>query len=136
MEKTKVLSRRIHIPQTRDNVNNNVASRNSEGLRRIRSTHASLVQPEWTGTRQQHPPLNVSANMNGIGMWITSSFLSKKIFNNSWQIFNTRGNLQYIAQSNFKRRSSSPMYDLQSRERNQWNGQVQINLRSKLTKLK
>lgn len=29
-----------------------------------------------------------------------------------------------VAQSNFKRRSPSPMYDLQSRERNQWNGQV------------
>ncbi|KAK9300350.1 hypothetical protein QLX08_006896 [Tetragonisca angustula] len=93
VEKTKVLSRRIHIPQARDNVNNNVASRNSEGLRRMRGTHTSLVQPEWTSTRQQHPPLNVSANMNG------------------------------ITQSNFKRRSSSPMYDLQSRERNQWNGQ-------------
>ena len=74
MEKTKVLSRRIHIPQARDNVNNNVASRNSEGLRRMRGTHTSLVQPEWTSTRQQHPPLNVSANMNGISMSITSSF--------------------------------------------------------------
>lgn len=56
----RVFSRRIHIPQARDNVNNNVASRNSEGLRRVRGTHTSLVQPEWIGTRQQHPTLNVS----------------------------------------------------------------------------
>lgn len=70
MEKTKVLSRRIHIPQARDNgVVNNIASRTSEGLRRIRGTHTSYVQPpEWTGSRQQHPPLNVSTSLNGTGM--------------------------------------------------------------------
>ncbi|XP_033320589.1 meiosis regulator and mRNA stability factor 1 isoform X3 [Bombus bifarius] len=95
VEKTKVLSRRIHIPQARENgVVNNNTSRNSEGLRRIRGTQTSFVQPpEWTGPRQQYPPLNVPASLNG------------------------------TAQSNFKRRSPSPMYDLQSRERNQWNGQ-------------
>ncbi|XP_031832959.1 meiosis regulator and mRNA stability factor 1-like protein isoform X2 [Nomia melanderi] len=97
VEKTKLLSRRIHIPQARDNtVTNNVSSRTPEGLRRIRVTHHSFVQPsEWTGPRQQSL-LNVSASFNG----------------------NSQSN-------SFKRRSPSPMCDLQARERNQWNGQNQ-----------
>lgn len=70
MEKTKVLSRRIHIPQARENgVVNNNTSRNSESLRRIRGTQTSFVQPpEWTGPRQQYPPLNVPTSLNGTGM--------------------------------------------------------------------
>ncbi|CAK9817150.1 Meiosis regulator and mRNA stability factor 1 [Anthophora quadrimaculata] len=106
VEKTKVLSRRIHIPQARDNgVTNNVASRNPESLRRIRGTYASYVQPsEWTGSRQQHHSLNTYTNFNGTH-----------------------------SQSNFKRRSPSPMCDLQSRERNQWNGQQNVSVRSTRT---
>ncbi|XP_076293611.1 meiosis regulator and mRNA stability factor 1-like protein [Lasioglossum baleicum] len=96
----KLLSRRIHIPQARDNTaTSNVSSRTPEGLRRIRGTHNSFVQPpEWTGSRQQHPQLNVSANFNGNG---------------------------HSQLNSFKRRSPSPMCDLQPRERNQWNGQNQ-----------
>lgn len=69
MEKTKVLNRRIHIPQARDNgVVNSVAFRTPEGLRRIRGSHTSYVQPpEWTGSRQQHPSLNTSGGFNTSG---------------------------------------------------------------------
>ncbi|KZC11840.1 Meiosis arrest female protein 1 [Dufourea novaeangliae] len=100
VEKTKVLSRRIHIPQARDNtISNNVSSRTPEGLRRVRGIHNSFVQPpEWSGVRQQHPPLNIPANFNGNG---------------------------HSQSNSFKRRSPSPMCDLQPRERNQWNGQNQ-----------
>ncbi|XP_078035098.1 meiosis regulator and mRNA stability factor 1-like protein isoform X2 [Augochlora pura] len=96
----KLLSRRIHIPQARDNtVTNNVSSRTPESLRRIRGTHNSFVQSsEWTGPRQQQPLLNVSANFNGNGHSQTNSF---------------------------NRRSPSPMCDVQLRERNQWGGQNQ-----------
>ncbi|OAD54921.1 Meiosis arrest female protein 1 like protein [Eufriesea mexicana] len=82
VEKTKVLSRRIHIPQVRDNgVVNNIASRSSESLRRLRGTHTYVQPPKWTASRQQHPPLNVSTSLNGTAH----------------------------SQSNFKRRSPSPI---------------------------
>lgn len=103
VEKTKVLSRRIHIPQARDNgVVNDVAPRTSEALRCIRGTHTYVQPSEWTG---QHPSLNVPINLNGTTH----------------------------PQSNFKRRSPSPMYDLQSRERNQWNGQQNASVRTTRT---
>ncbi|XP_076763665.1 meiosis regulator and mRNA stability factor 1-like protein isoform X3 [Xylocopa sonorina] len=107
VEKTKVLSRRIHIPQARDNgVVNNAASRIPDGLRRTRGTHIAYVQPsERAGSRQQHPPLNVSANLNGT----THS------------------------QTGFKRRSPSPMYDLPSQECNQWNGQPNMSVHNTRT---
>ncbi|XP_076160269.1 meiosis regulator and mRNA stability factor 1-like protein isoform X2 [Ptiloglossa arizonensis] len=109
VEKTKVLNRRVHIPQARDSTatNNNVALRNPECLRRVRGTHNSFVQPpEWTGPRQQHPPLNVSASFNE----------------------------NVHSQSNsFKRRSPSPMCDLQPRERSPWNGQNQKSVRNTRT---
>ncbi|XP_033336634.2 meiosis regulator and mRNA stability factor 1-like protein isoform X2 [Megalopta genalis] len=96
----KLLSRRIHIPQARDNtITNNVSSRTPESLRRMRGAHNSFVQStEWTGPRQQHPLLNVSANFNGNG---------------------------HSQSNSFRRRSPSPMCDLQLRERNQWGGQNQ-----------
>ncbi|XP_054008380.1 meiosis regulator and mRNA stability factor 1 isoform X1 [Hylaeus anthracinus] len=73
VEKTKVLSRRLHIPQARENaVASNVATRN----------------------------------------------------------FNGNGHSQ---SNSFKRRSPSPMCDLQPRERNQWNGQNQKSARSTRT---
>ncbi|XP_043257610.1 meiosis regulator and mRNA stability factor 1 [Colletes gigas] len=104
VEKTKVLSRRLHIPQARDNTaTNNVASRTPESLRCIRGTCTSFVQPpEWAGSRQPHPPLNASTSFNGNA---------------------------HSQSSSFKRRSPSPLYDLQSRERNQWNGQNQKSVR-------
>lgn len=73
MEKTKVLSRRIHIPQARDNgVVNDVAPRTSEALRCIRGTHTYVQPSEWTG---QHPSLNVPINLNGTSMCIIFSFI-------------------------------------------------------------
>ncbi|XP_029037560.1 meiosis regulator and mRNA stability factor 1 isoform X1 [Osmia bicornis bicornis] len=107
VEKTKVLSRRIHIPQVRDNGVASNTPRTPENLRRIRGTHTSFVQPsEWVGSRQ-HPPLNTSVNFNGT----------------------------VHSQSNFKRRSPSPMCDIQPRERQQWNGQNQhsVSMRSSRT---
>ena len=108
VEKTKVLSRRIHIPQSRDSAAaNNAVSRTPENVRRIRGAHNSFVQPpEWTGPRQQHPSLNASANFNGS---------------------------VHTQPNSFKRRSPSPMCDLPPRERNQWNGQNQQSVRNSRT---
>ncbi|XP_076241468.1 meiosis regulator and mRNA stability factor 1-like protein [Calliopsis andreniformis] len=104
VEKTKMLSRRIHIPQARDNAaQNNITSRTSDNVRRMRG--AFVQPPEWSGSRQ-HPPLNISGNFNG----------------------------NAHSQSNsFKRRSPSPMCDLQSKEKNQWNGQNQQSVRNSRT---
>ncbi|TGZ52718.1 Limkain-b1 [Temnothorax longispinosus] len=95
-EKSKVLSKRVHIPQVRDN---NVAvttlSRTPEGLRRIRGTHGTFLHAsEWLGGRQSYNSLAVP--------------------------------LSYNAQSNsFKRRSPSPLYDAPTREKSSWHGQNQ-----------
>ncbi|XP_026673319.1 meiosis regulator and mRNA stability factor 1 isoform X2 [Ceratina calcarata] len=114
VEKTKVLSRRIHIPQPRDNgVVNNPPPRTPEGLRRIKGSQSPFVQSvEWT-TSRQHPPLNASANSNGSISECPSH--------------------PAHSQSGFKRRSPSPMCDLQARERNQWNGQQNVSVRSTRT---
>ncbi|XP_071579394.1 meiosis regulator and mRNA stability factor 1 isoform X3 [Temnothorax nylanderi] len=95
-EKSKVLSKRVHIPQVRDN-NGAVTtlSRTPEGLRRIRGTHGTFLHAsEWLGGRQSYNSLAVP--------------------------------LSYNAQSNsFKRRSPSPLYDAPTREKSSWHGQNQ-----------
>ncbi|XP_018313863.1 meiosis arrest female protein 1 homolog isoform X4 [Mycetomoellerius zeteki] len=106
-EKSKILNKRTHVPQVRDN---NVAvtttSRTPEGLRRIRGTHGTFLHAsEWIGGRQPYNSLAVP--------------------------------LGYNVQSNpYKRRSPSPLYDAPTREKSSWhsqNQQQQISTRNNKT---
>ncbi|XP_011876529.1 PREDICTED: meiosis arrest female protein 1 homolog isoform X7 [Vollenhovia emeryi] len=98
-EKSKILGKRAHIPQVRDN---NVAvtttARTPEGLRRIRGTHGTFLHAsEWFGGRQSYNSLAVPLNYN-------------------------------VQPNSFKRRSPSPLYDAPTREKSSWHGQqVQVN---------
>ncbi|KAG7210665.1 hypothetical protein KM043_012173 [Ampulex compressa] len=110
MEKTKMLGKRAHGPQVRDStLPGNSGSRTPEGLRRMRGTHDVLVHPpECSGTRQPYQPLPIPQNYSG--------------------------NV-HCQPNNFKRRSPSPMYDTQTRERTQWSSQNQqsISIRNSRT---
>jgi len=66
-EKSKILNKRTHVPQVRDN---NVAitttSRTPEGLRRIRGTHGTFLHAsEWIGGRQSYNSLAIPLGYNG-----------------------------------------------------------------------
>ncbi|XP_018346736.1 PREDICTED: meiosis arrest female protein 1 homolog isoform X3 [Trachymyrmex septentrionalis] len=106
-EKSKILNKRTHVPQVRDNnVPITTTSRTPEGLRRIRGTHGTFLHAsEWIGGRQ---PYNSLAVPHG-----------------------------YNVQSNpYKRRSPSPLYDASIREKSSWhsqNQQQQISTRNNKT---
>ncbi|KYN00174.1 Limkain-b1 [Cyphomyrmex costatus] len=107
VKKSKILNKRTHVPQVRDNnVAVTTASRTPEGLRRIRGTHSTFLHAsEWIGGRQPYNSLAVP--------------------------------LGYNVQSNlYKRRSPSPLYDAPTREKSSWhsqNQQQQISTRNNKT---
>jgi len=67
MEKPKILGKRTHISQVRDNnIVSNTTSRTPDGIRRIRGTHSSFTHaPEWFAGRQSYNSLTVPLNYNG-----------------------------------------------------------------------
>ncbi|XP_067208207.1 meiosis regulator and mRNA stability factor 1 isoform X2 [Linepithema humile] len=105
MEKSKILGKRAHVPQVRDNsVAVSATSRTPEGLRRIRGTHGTFTHSsEWGGGRQSYTSLAVPLSYNA-------------------------------SQSNFKRRSPSPLYDAPTREKTVWHGQNQQQVSSRNSK--
>ncbi|KAL0122954.1 hypothetical protein PUN28_007547 [Cardiocondyla obscurior] len=95
-EMSKVLGKRAHIPQVREN---NLAvstiSRTPEGLRRIRGTHGTFLHAsERLGGRQSYNSLAVPFGYN-------------------------------VQSNSFKRRSPSPLYDAPTRDKNSWHSQTQ-----------
>lgn len=119
VEKSKILGKRAHVSQVRDNnVAIGVTSRTPEGLRRIRGTHGSFAYAsEWVGGRQSYNSLAVPLNYNGNSLKL---FLLLHL-----TIINIIYYCTTIGQSNsFKRRSPSPLYDAPTREKNTWHGQV------------
>ncbi|EZA49569.1 Limkain-b1 [Ooceraea biroi] len=96
VEKPKVLGKRTHVSQVRDNnIVSSTTSRTPDGLRRIRGTHSSLTHaPDWFAGRQSYSSLTVPPNYNG-------------------------------QTNSFKRRSPSPLYDAPTREKTSWHSQNQ-----------
>ncbi|XP_020292238.1 meiosis arrest female protein 1 isoform X2 [Pseudomyrmex gracilis] len=103
IEKPKVIGKRAHVSQVRDNAVSTV-SRTSESLRRIRGTHGSFTHSsEWIGGRLPYNSLTIPSNFNG------------------------------GQSSSFKRRSPSPLYDAPTREKNTWHSQNQQQIPARKT---
>lgn len=65
-EKSKILGKRAHVSQVRDNNVAITTSRTPEGLRRIRGTHGTFLHTsEWLGGRQPYNSLAVPLSYNG-----------------------------------------------------------------------
>ncbi|XP_011707521.1 PREDICTED: meiosis arrest female protein 1 homolog isoform X4 [Wasmannia auropunctata] len=99
-EKSKILNKRVHVPQVRDNniALNAAASRTPEGLRRIRGTHGAFLHvSEWLGAHHARQPYN--------------SLAVPPVYN--------------VQSNSYKRRSPSPLYDAPTREKSSWHGQNQ-----------